>query len=169
MHPRSAQADSLGRRDTIPAALHYSSTTQADSWGLLGSHEDNKLEPKPFALFEFGAKVARRRHLSKRAGSGSTPAASTNLSHFDSTGYFEPISAAATGWGRVAARLFPILSNGSASALANPLKCAPVEASGPLSLLFHGRTYRCSKHDLRGRDRTATCLVRSFPSAKEER
>ncbi|MHC4406473.1 MAG: hypothetical protein ACYTG0_43155, partial [Planctomycetota bacterium] len=35
------------------------------------------MESNPFALFGLGAKVARHRHLSKRAGSGSIPAAST--------------------------------------------------------------------------------------------
>gem|GEM_PF-6841224 len=76
---RESRLPVLGRRDTVPAALHDSSTTQADSRGLLRSHEDNKLEPNPISLFGLGAKVVRRHHLTKRAGSGSTPAASTSL------------------------------------------------------------------------------------------
>jgi hypothetical protein len=76
-----------GRRDTVPAALHYSSTTQEDSRGLVGTYEDNKLTPNPFSLFELAAKVARHHHLSKREGSGSTPAASTNLNYLFSIFY----------------------------------------------------------------------------------
>ncbi len=45
----------------------------------MGSHEDNKLEPNPLSLFGLGVKVVRRHHLTKRAGSGSTPAASTGV------------------------------------------------------------------------------------------
>jgi hypothetical protein len=44
-------------RDTLPAALQYSSTIQADSRGLPGSQEDNELEPNPFPLF--GAVTSR--------------------------------------------------------------------------------------------------------------
>ena len=57
-----SQSRGSRRRDTVPAALQYSSTTQADSRGLLGSHEDNELEPNPFSLFGLGAKVAHRHH-----------------------------------------------------------------------------------------------------------
>ena len=93
---RESRLPVLGRRDTVPAALQYSSTTQGDSRGLLGSHEDNKLEPNPLSLFGLGAKVVRRHHLTKREGSGSTPAASTKLFIFIYLSPPRAVSAAAT-------------------------------------------------------------------------
>jgi hypothetical protein len=65
------------RRDTFPAAFQYFSTTGEDWRGLLGTHGDNELEPNPLPFIELTTKVARRRHFSKKAGSGSIPAAST--------------------------------------------------------------------------------------------
>ena len=56
------------RRDTVPAAFHYFSTTGEDWWGLQGTHGDNELEPNPLPFFELTTQVARRRLFSKKAG-----------------------------------------------------------------------------------------------------
>jgi len=82
-----SQSRGSRRREQCPAALQYSSKTQGDSWGLLRSHEDNKLEPNPLSLFGLGAKVAHRHHLTKREGSGSTPAASITITSLLSISY----------------------------------------------------------------------------------
>ncbi len=73
----ATQPGSDRRRDTVPAAFHYFSMTGEDWWGLPGTHGDNELEPNPLPFIELTTKVARRRRFSKRAGSGSIPAAST--------------------------------------------------------------------------------------------
>ena len=72
------------RRDTYPAACHDFSKTQEDSRGLQGNERGNKLTRKLLPRPELTTKVARRRCFSKRAGSGSIPAASTsNLGLFN--------------------------------------------------------------------------------------
>ncbi len=65
------------RRDTLPAAFHYLSTTGEDSWGLQGTHGDNELACNSLPLFDLVAKVAHRRCFSKTRDAGSIPAAST--------------------------------------------------------------------------------------------
>jgi len=136
------QAPSIGPRHWaaghFPAALHYSSKTQGDSRGLLGSHEDNKLEPNPLSLFGIGAKVVRRHHLTKREGSGSTPAASTNVSCFNAMTYEGVAIAASSCPQQVSSGLlgsFPRIFVSIDSM--RPY----LEAARTLSLLLHGSVF----------------------------
>jgi len=101
----------------------------------MGSHEDNKLEPNPLSLFGLSAKAVRRHRLTKREGSGSTPAASTNVSCFDSTACMEFVIAAFACSQQVSAGLFASITR----ILVSSGYLRPyVEASGTLSLLLHG-------------------------------
>jgi hypothetical protein len=61
-------ASGARRRDTVPAAFHYFSTTGEDSWGLQGTHGDNELHLNLLPFFELTTKVARRQRFSKKAG-----------------------------------------------------------------------------------------------------
>ena len=55
------------RRETVPAAFHYLSTTGEDSRGLQGNEQGNELDINSLPCLDFTTKIARRRHFSKRA------------------------------------------------------------------------------------------------------